>query len=287
MYSVRRKIGDIIAVWGDSNGQGNVSTTAAMVASRLAMEGEINKKVLMLSTDKGPYDGVTILNPVVQDNYSMDNLILLAAAGGLKEEEVFLAYTIKVGKNLDVMHSTNDFKRLSSDAVRAYHKILDFASMIYDYIVVDVSGKISSMSEMILSVADVVLLCVSQNMKHLTLLKESSILTQYPPLKEKNIAVVLTRYSELPYLDVKQIGKYIGCTDMFVLSEDMGIHRAVSECTLDNFVPGLYDSGGRLSFLKKKGSDITGVELDAIVNSIYSLHAQKEASKIAEREADE
>ncbi|RGC57835.1 hypothetical protein DXA94_03830 [Agathobaculum butyriciproducens] len=191
MYSVRRKIGDIIAVWGDSNGQGNVSATAAMVASRLAMEGEINKKVLMLSTDKGPYDGVTILNPVVQDNYSMDNLILLAAAGGLKEEEVFLAYTIKVGKNLDVMHSTNDFKRLSSDAVRAYRKILDFASMIYDYIVVDVSGKISSMSEMILSVADIVLLCVSQNMKHLTLLKESSILTNYPPLKEKNVAVVL------------------------------------------------------------------------------------------------
>ena len=264
MYSVRRKIGDIIAVWGDSNGQGNVSATAAMVASRLAMEGEINKKVLMLSTDKGPYDGVTILNPVVQDNYSMDNLILLAAAGGLKEEEVFLAYTIKVGKNLDVMHSTNDFKRLSSDAVRAYRKILDFASMIYDYIVVDVSGKISSMSEMILSVADIVLLCVSQNMKHLTLLKESSILTNYPPLKEKNVAVVLTRYSELPYLDVKQIGKY-----------------------MDNFVPRLYDSGGKLNFLKKKGSDITGVELDAIVNSIYSLHAQKEAAKIAEREADE
>lgn len=288
MYSVRNKIGDIIAVWGDSEGQGNVSTTAAMIAARLSMEDQGNKKVLMLSTDRGPYDGVTILNPVVSDDYSMDNLILLTAAGGLKTEEAFMAYTIKVGKNLDVMHSSNDFKRLSADSVRAYRKILDYAATIYDYVVVDVGGRISAMSEMIVSHADSVMLCVSQNMKHLSLLKKSAVLSTYPPLVNKYVAVIVTRYTELPYLDMKQMGKYIGCTDMFCVSEDMEIHKAVSQCTLVELVNSLYETGsGHFGFLKKKGSDVTATELDAIVKAIYELHAAQEAKKTAKEEDED
>lgn len=279
-------MGDIIAVWGDSNGQGNVSTTAAMIAARLAVEGKINKKVLMLSTDRGPYDGVTILNPMVQDDYSMDNLILLAASGGMKKEEDFTAYAIKVSKNLDVMHSSNDFKRLSADSVRAYRKVLDYAATIYDYVVVDVAGRISTMSDMIVSHADVVLVCVSQNMKHLTLLKNSAILNNYPALDQKDVAVIATRYSELPYLDVKQMGKYIGCEDMFVLSEDMQIHKACTQCTIGEFVNSMYEGGSRFGFRKKKGSEMTANELDAVVNAIYSLQSMREAEKQKEAEED-
>ena len=279
-------MGDIIAVWGDSDGQGNVSTTAAMIAARLAVEGKINKKVLMLSTDRGPYDGVTILNPMVQDDYSMDNLILLAASGGMKREEDFMAYAIKVSKNLDVMHSSNDFKRLSADSVRAYRKILDYAATIYDYVVVDVAGRISTMSDMIVSHADVVLVCVSQNMKHLTILKNSSILNNYPALDQKDVAVIATRYSELPYLDIKQMGKYIGCEDMFVLSEDMQIHKACAQCTIGELVNSMYESGSRFGFRKKKGSEMTANELDAVVNAIYSLQSMREAEKQKEAEED-
>lgn len=278
MYSTRTKIADIITVWSDINGHGATSTTAALIASRLAVGEKKQKdkrKVLMLSTDPGPGDGVQILSPVVGNIRTMDNLILLATAGGLNSIDDFEAFVIKVDDNLDVMRSTNDFSRISSEPIAAYRKILDFAATIYDFIIIDAAGELNPLVTMLLKKSDLVVLCASQNVKHIERFIEDNITTSLPVLEDKNCAVVVTRYSPLPYLDAKKVCKMIDCDDVFTLSEDVSIHKSGSLCSLHGFIVDLYggDEGLFGKFSKRKARDsATADELDSIASVIYDLH---------------
>lgn len=287
MYSTRTKIGDIITVWSDVNGHGATSTTAALIASRLAVAEKDKKdkrRVLMLSTDPGPGDGVQILSPVVQDVRTMDNLILLATAGGLKTNEDFNAFVIKVGDNLDIMRSTNDFTRISSEPIAAYRKILDFAASIYDYVVIDAAGPLNVLTSMLLQKSDLVILCVSQNVKHIGCLAEDHVTTSLPIMENKNCAVVVTRYSPLPYLNANRVCEMISCDDAFTLSEDVEVHRHGCMNTLFGYVSNLYKKNtgflGKLSKHKVNDSTIAD-ELDAIATVIYELHTSPDEDEEA------
>lgn len=278
MYSTRTKIGDIITVWSDVNGHGATSTTAALIASRLAVgekDQKNKRKILMLSTDAGPGDGVQILSPIVQDVRTMDNLILLATAGGLNTNEDFEAFVVKVGENLDVMRSTNDFSRISSEPISAYRKILDFAASIYDFIVIDAAGPLTSFVNMLLKKSDLVVLCVSQDMKHIGRFVADNVTTSLPVLEDKNCAVVVTRYSPLPYLDIKKVCKLISCEDAYTLSEDVEIHKSSCAVSLYGYISDLY--GGSTGFFGKFGKrnaqeSVVANELDVLAEVVYGLH---------------
>lgn len=168
MYSTKTKTAKVIAVWSDSSGLGATSTTAAMIASALTASTGDGRQVLMMSTDSGPYDGVQILSPAIPSSQTMGNLLLMAMAGGLQSDTDFTSFVLNVGEGLYALQPNSDLTRMGDEAVKAYRQIIDHASTLYDYIVIDVAGAQDAMSSMVLSKADVVLVCVSQNMKHIT-----------------------------------------------------------------------------------------------------------------------
>lgn len=271
MYSARPKIGKVIAVWSCINGLGSTSTTAAMIASRLSASGPEDRRVLMYSTDSGPYGGAQILSPAVQDNNTMGNLLLVTLAGGLQSDADLKSFTIGLTKNLDALCSSG--KAISDETVSAYRKMIDRAATLYDYVVVDAAGELDAMTSMVLAKADIVMLCVSQNMKHLTTLNQKKVTTTLPVLADKNCGVIITRYSPLPYLDTKQVCKMLSCSDVFLLSEDMAIHKNVCQCTVLDFVSGLYKgiAGKQPKWRKRIEPPVTAKELDAIVSAIENL----------------
>lgn len=287
MYTSRAKTGDVISVWSDINGHGATSTTAALLAARLALgadpkDKDDKRKVLLLSTDPGPGDGVQIVSPAVQNDHSMDTLLLLASAGGLKSDEDFDSFTIHASSELDLMRSSNDFRRISADPINAYRKVLDYAATIYDYVVIDVAGAINPMVAMLLKQSDFVLLTVSQNLKHIERMQNDNVTTTLPALKDKDCGVVITRYSPLPYLDVKKVCKLLECDDAFTLSEDMEVHKHACLHAIKDYVSGLYSDGkGLKGFLGKKGEESpVGGELDVLANTIFGLHEAESAGEV-------
>ena len=218
-------------------------------------------------------------DPVAGD---MDTLLLLASAGGLKSDEDFDSFTIHASSELDLMRSSNDFRRISADPINAYRKVLDYAATIYDYVVIDVAGAINPMVAMLLKQSDFVLLTVSQNLKHIERMQNDNVTTTLPALKDKDCGVVITRYSPLPYLDVKKVCKLLECDDAFTLSEDMEVHKHACLHAIKDYVSGLYSDGkGLKGFLGKKGEESpVGGELDVLANTIFGLHEAESAGEV-------
>lgn len=281
MYTSREKVGRIIAVWSDAVGMGNNSTTAALIASQLASQKPASKKILMLSTDKGPYDGVSLLNPMIQDN-AMDDLILLAAIGGLKSEQDFNPYVFRAGDHLDVLKCSNDFNRLSTDSITAYRNILSFAATIYDYVIVDIYGGLLPMSSAILRDSDLVILCVSQNPKHLDTIINDEVLTKNEMLQDKSAVVVITDYKPMEHFDLKELEKMLGWKGLLTISESYGVNAAASRRNLLFFVESGYSGkkGFASIFSKNKVKDTDSTlseELSTIVDIIVQETSQEDA----------
>lgn len=270
MYSTKTKTAKVIAVWSDSNGLGATSTTAALIASALTACAGDGRQVLMMSTDSGPYDGVQILSPAIPSSQTMGNLLLMAMAGGLQSDTDFTSFVLNVGEGLYALQPNSDLARMGDEAVKAYRKIIDHASTLYDYIVIDVAGAQDAMSSMVLSKADIILVCVSQNMKHIKTLQQDRIFTSFPALRDKYCGVIITRYSPLPYLDEKKVCKMLSCNDAFILTEEVEIHKAACSCMLHDYISKmLRPTGQQKRFWQRNQEDnLTADELRQIVQAL-------------------
>ena len=270
MYSTKTKTAKVIAVWSDSNGLGATSTTAALIASALTACAGDGRQVLMMSTDSGPYDGVQILSPAIPSSQTMGNLLLMAIAGGLQSDTDFTSFVLNVGEGLYALQPNSDLARMGDEAVKAYRQIIDHASTLYDYIVIDVAGAQDAMSSMVLSKADIILVCVSQNMKHIKTLQQDRIFTSFPALRDKDCGVIITRYSPLPYLDEKKVCKMLSCNDAFILTEEVEIHKAACSCMLHDYISKmLRPTGQQKRFWQRNQEDnLTADELRQIVQAL-------------------
>lgn len=270
MYSTKTKTAKVIAVWSDSNGLGATSTTAALIASALTACAGDGRQVLMMSTDSGPYDGVQILSPAIPSSQTMGNLLLMAMAGGLQSDTDFTSFVLNVGEGLYALQPNSDLARMGDEAVKAYRQIIDHASTLYDYIVIDVAGAQDAMSSMVLSKADIILVCVSQNMKHIKTLQQDRIFTSFPALRDKYCGVIITRYSPLPYLDEKKVCKMLSCNDAFILTEEVEIHKAACSCMLHDYISKmLRPTGQQKRFWQRNQEDnLTADELRQIVQAL-------------------
>ena len=270
MYSTKTKTAKVIAVWSDSNGLGATSTTAALIASALTACAGDGRQVLMMSTASGPYDGVQILSPAIPSSQTMGNLLLMAMAGGLQSDTDFTSFVLNVGEGLYALQPNSDLARMGDEAVKAYRQIIDHASTLYDYIVIDVAGAQDAMSSMVLSKADIILVCVSQNMKHIKTLQQDRIFTSFPALRDKYCGVIITRYSPLPYLDEKKVCKMLSCNDAFILTEEVEIHKAACSCMLHDYISKmLRPTGQQKRFWQRNQEDnLTADELRQIVQAL-------------------
>ena len=277
MYSTKTKTAKVIAVWSDSSGLGATSTTAAMIASALTASTRDGRQVLMMSTDPGPYDGVQILSPAIPSSQTMGNLLLMAMAGGLQTDTDFTSFVLNVGEGLYALQPNSDLARMGDEAVKAYRQIIDHASTLYDYIVIDVAGAQDAMSSMVLSKADVALICVSQNMKHIKLLQQDRIFTSFPALRDKDCGVIITRYSPLPYLDEKKVCKMLSCNDAFILTEDIEIHKAACSCMLHDYISKILRSTDQQKrfWHRNPENSQTADELRQIVQALLPTKAEE------------
>lgn len=271
MYATMEKKGKLIAVWGDAIGVGAVSTTAALTAAGLATR---EKNTLILSTDRGPFDGVSISSDLAVENL-MDDLVILASSGGIRSEEDFTPYVQKLSDYLSCLKGTNEFSKISVSAAEAIHRILDMALYIYDFVVVDVHGERAAISDRIIQDADLVLFCISQNRKHMARLVSDSIFTSY--LEEKTAMLVVTKYQIYDFLTLKHMEKLLGTSGFYTLSDDDEIHKAVCAQNVADYVFRNINGASKGLIIKKKlEPSVTMDELNVILNDILELFKEEE-----------
>lgn len=265
MYATVEKSGWLLAVWGDATGVAAVSTTAALLASGLAAR---EKKTLVITTDPGPYDAVSICSELVQEN-SLDDLLILASSGGLRTADDFTAYPVNISEYLSCLRGSGDLTRISISAADGLARILDMARGIYDFIIVDLYGKRGVITDRVLSEADLVVMCVSQNRKHIEKIIGDGVLTAV--LQEKPTMMVITKFQVYPFFDMKQEEKLLKTKGCYRLSEDDDIYRAVGEQDVANYVFGHID-GETKGLLVKKRLERTNAmeELDQLLKDIDS-----------------
>lgn len=279
MYATLEQKGKVITVWGDTVGNGNVSTTAALLAAEFAAK---EKKTLMLSTDLGPYDGVSVLSDLIVDN-EMDNLLILASSGGLKSPEEMLPYVTEVSDYLSCLKGTNEFEKISVSAVAGLKKIIQMASYQFDYIVIDVYGTKSSISDMLVSLADLVVFCATQNKKHLDTIDASMIFTK--DLAEKDAIVVLTKYQIYDFMPIKQLEKDLNVSGIYTISDDDEVHQAVCNRNIADYVfNGVAGVVRGFLGIKKKAAEkpIVIEELDEITSDIEAAFKEQAEDLAAE-----
>lgn len=276
MYSTMEKKGKLIAVWSDAVGVGAVSTTAAMVAAGLASR---EKSTLILSTDRGPFDGVSISSDLAVENL-MDDLVILASSGGIRSEEDFTPYVQKLSDYLCCLKGSNEFSKISVSAAEALHRILDMALYIYDFVVVDVYGDRSAISDRILEDADLVLFCVSQNRKHMAQLVADGIFTSY--LNDSTAMLVVTRYQIYDFLTLKHMEKLLGTGGFYTLSDDDEIHKAVCAQNVADYVFRNINGTNKGLLIKKKVEPpVVMEELGVILNDILELFKEEEEKPVS------
>lgn len=271
MYATMEKKGKLIAVWSDAIGVGAVSTTAALVAAGLASK---EKSTLILSTDKGPYDGVAISSDLAVENL-MDDLVILASSGGIRSEADFTPYVQKLSDFLSCLKGSNEFNKISVSATEAIHRILDMALYLYDFVVVDVYGERSAISDQIIQDADLVLCCISQNRKHMSRLVSEGIFSSY--LEDKTAMLIVTKYQIYDFLTLKQMEKLLGAGGFYTLSEDDEIHKAVCSQNVADYVFKNINGASKGILIKKHMEpSIPMEELNVILNDIIELFTEEE-----------
>lgn len=256
MYSTVEKTATIIAVWADAASTGCTSTTAALVAAKLAGR---EKRVLALSTDKKPYNGVSVLSDALTEN-TMDDLLILASSGGLNTPADFTPYATSVSDFLDVLKGSGEFEKISTNATVGVQKIINMAASLYDFIVIDVQGARSQMADALIRAADIVLCCISQDMNHVDKLLSDSVFTQY--LADKSAMCIVTNYQIFDFFDLKFIEKTLGVDGLLTLSCDDEVHKAVCTKSVAAFVFG--SGGGVLKGLFRRKSSSESVALEEL-----------------------
>lgn len=274
MYTTMEKKGKLIAVWGDATGVGAVSTTAALVASGLATR---EKKTLILSTDKGPFDGVSICSDLAVENL-MDDLVLLASSGGLRSEKDFTPYVQELSEYLSCLKGSNDFGKISVSATESIQRILEMSLYIYDFVVVDVQGERTAISDQIIFMADLVMCCIPQNRKYMDQMVQQNLFSAY--LDEKTVMLVVTKYQVYDFLTLKHMEKLMGVSGFYTLSEDDEIHKAVCNQNVADYVfRNINGSTKGLLIKKKTEPSISMEELNGILDDILDLFTKKPETK--------
>lgn len=262
-------------------GIGATSTTASLIASGLASE---NKKTLIFSTDLGPFDGVSITSDLAKENL-MDDLVILASSGGVRTEEDFTPYVTPLSESLYCLKGTNDFAKLSISAVEAIHRITEMALCIYDYVVVDVYGERTPLSDQLIQESNLVVMCIAENRKHLAKLVKTHTFSSY--LENKNTMLVLTKYQTYDFMTIKQVEHLSGEKGFYTLSEDDEIHKAVCCQNVADYVFRNISGASKGLFSKsKQEASIAMTELKTILADIEELF-QEEDKKQQERLAEE
>lgn len=271
MYSTLEKRGKVIAVWSDAIGVGATSTTAALVAAGLATE---DKKVLIFSTDHGPYDGVSVSSDLPTGTL-MDDLVILATSGGIRSPEDFTPYVQQLSDNLFCLKGSNEFGKISVSASDALHRIIDMATYIYDVIVVDVFGGRSGITDQIIADSDLVMLCLSQNKKHLSKIASDSVINSY--LDDKTAMLVVAKYQIYDFFTLKHMEKLLNTGGFYTLSDDDEIHRAVCDQNVADYVfRNITGATKGLLVRKKQEPSVAMSELKAILTDILDLFKEEE-----------
>jgi len=235
-----------IAVYSPVHGQTGNTVTSLFLAISLALTQR--KNICLTHTDFSSTVIQESLGLDIQEDVtrSLSQVFKLLSSGTLLEKEL-TDYAINVIPGLD-LYTTHNIV-LESGELSSFIEFLFNRMKIYHHIVIDVdSGLTNKTTELCLSIADTIVITVSQNFQVLKKARELVQSAEFKKLtKDKRILFAVNKYdSEI--CKISEIEKHLGVKskDFFLIHENVFISRCYNKGIIEESIKRAYLKDARV-----------------------------------------